>query len=423
MNLAAAKTIFFHGIGGTGMRGLAWLLYEQGRKIRGTDTNLPIDLPRTWSSAPEKNAASLLDECDVYIHSDAVPPEHVLYIKAETRGLRMYSYQDALGAFASDFQTVAVAGTHGKSSTTAFLAHILITAGKDPSVLVGASVPTWPGKHARAGGSNLFIVEADEYRDHFLTLKPSGAVITSMEYDHPDYFDSMEDIVSSFQNFINLLPEDGTLVVPRTVENSELTLPPHAHVVSTADAPQAPLPGVHMQQNATLAIAMAQQLGVAKQEALMALQTFPGLHRRFEIIGTIDGTVFISDYAHHPTEIAVTLAAARNQYPRRRIGVLFEPHTVERLRFFGGEFADELAKADGVLLYPPFIPTGRGSTANQALKALQTKLQASGRPLRTLHAREELPEALTYAIGEYQVILACSAGILDADMRKIVNRG
>lgn len=422
MNLADGHTIFFHGISGAGMRGLAWLLSEQGKDIRGTDTNLAPDLPTAWRTAPEDTASSLFSGCDTYIYSDAVPANHPLRIEAETRGLIPSSFAQALGHFTAGYQTVAVAGTHGKSSTTAFLAHILLEAGKDPTVLIGASLPTWPGRHARLGTSNLCIVEADEYREHFVSLTPNHAIITNIEHDHPDYFSTLEDVTKVFQKFVNLLQSGGTLVIPESLDKGQLTMPIKTEIVPDSNLPSAPLPGTHMQHNAALAITMAERLGVPAKQAQVHLKTFPGLHRRFEHIGTVQSVPIISDYAHHPTEIAATLEAARAKYPGQRIGIFFEAHTADRLATFGAKFAQELAKADGVIVYPPFIPGGRGKISDLAFTNFVQALRSVQEQIDLLDTRANLGKMLLQASSKYDLIIACSAGILDQDLRKTVNK-
>lgn len=423
MILAQARTVFLHGIGGSGMRGLAWLLYKNGKNVRGTDTVLPNDLPHTFQVASEENAQELLAGIDVYIYSDAVDQQNTVRQAVQTQSIPSLSYQAAVGEFAAPYTTVAIAGTHGKSSTTAFLGHILIEAGRDPTVLVGATVPGWEGMNARFG-STLFVVEADEYRNHFHTLRPTHIVIPSVEFDHPDFFRSLIDVVASFQLFIDRLPPNGSLIIPKSLADKKLlSLPKNTTIVSAENLPPTPIPGQHMQSNAALAVAAAEQLGVPRKKALAYLTSFPGLGRRFEILGTIGTATVISDYGHHPTEITATLLAARKRYPNQKIAIIFEAHTAERLVAFKERFADVLSQADGVILYPPYLPKGRSvASGKRAYQNLQKLLLEKGTSLEVLAARDQLPAAVTRASATFDIILACSAGVLDQDLRDAIER-
>lgn len=420
MKLAQAQVIFLHGIAGSGMRGLAWLLLQQGKEIRGTDSQLPDDLPSDFSLAPEQEAQKLLAGVQLYIHTDAVTPDHPLHDLAVSQHIPVISYAEALGGLTQGFTTVAVAGTHGKSSTTAFLGHIAIEAGLDPTVLVGAAVPGWEGKHARFGKSSLYIVEADEYRNHFHTLAPTLGIITSIDFDHPDFFTTLTNVTASFQGFVSRITPDGSLIIPAALaEKNTITLPHNTVLVSPLEHAVS-LPGKHMQMNAALAVAAAEQLGVSRKDALRYLQTFPSLGRRFETIGFIGATPVISDYAHHPAEITATIAAARDMFPGKRLGIIFEAHTAERLIAFTQDFVTALRASDGVLVYPPFIPKGRGQEVANAAALLEKELASTGHLIAALSHPEELGSYIQQLADQYDVILACTAGNLDSHLRKTV---
>jgi len=417
-DLEQAKTIFFHGIGGSGMRGLAWLLHSQGKRILGTDTNLPNDIDPAFKVVPESDATTLLQESDFYIHTDAVPPNHPLYLEAQSQGIPQAPYHFALGQFSQNYTVIAIAGTHGKSSTTAFLSHILITAGLDPTVLVGASIPGWPGKNARAGKTDLFVVEADEYRDHFLSLTPAHAIITNIEYDHPDYFAALSDVEASFQSFINSITQTLTISIA-IIEQNRLQIPTKATIVTPSSTVSPPLPGQHMAHNASLAIAAATNFGISPEDAQRHLESFPGLHRRFEHIATIADTEIISDYAHHPREIAVTIDAAQQRYPHKKIGVIFEAHTAERLTVFRQDFAEALKHADAVMLYPPFLPEGR--TQTEGLAAF-SQLSDSLPEAIALKDKSNFVALFREFIAKCDVVIACTAGNLDRELRTAVKQ-
>lgn len=413
MTLAQAKTVFMLGIGGTGMRGLATLLAGRGKTILGSDQQ--YDLIKAWPDlkdfeiADEPEANSLLEKADVLIHTDAAEATHPLILAAQERGMLVMPYQVAVGELSKDFTTIAVAGTHGKSSTTAFLAHILIETGKDPTVLVGAPIPAWGGG-ARVGQSDLFVVEADEYREHFLTLKPAHAIIVSVDFDHPDYFKSLEHVKEAYKRFKERV--QGTVLTFQDLSADDFVNVP------------APLPGTHMQHNAALAVKMAEILNGPREQAIAALKTFPGIGRRFERLGAIGAMEVYTDYGHHPREIEATIAGARSSPAyagRKRLLVVFEAHTLERLRVFFEDFRETLADADGVLLVPVFIPAGReheSAEALQKLQALQTEL-----PEKTwrIDSYNDLGKQLKQLSSQFDVALAFTAGRLDAELRKVIH--
>lgn len=414
MTIAQAKTVFMLGIGGTGMRGLATLLAGRGKTIVGSDQQYDVikDWPdlKDFEIVPEDLVATsdVVTRADVLIYTDAAEPTHPLIAKAKEQGIPVLPYQVALGELSKEFTTIAVTGTHGKSSTTAFLAHILIETGKDPTVLVGAPIPAWGGG-ARVGRSDLFVVEADEYREHFLTLTPAHAIIVSVDFDHPDYFKSLEHVKEAYERFKKLVA--GAILTSEDLAAEDFVNVP------------APLPGTHMQQNAALAIKMAGILGVPREQATAALKTFPGMGRRFEKLGVIGSMEIYTDYGHHPREIEVTIAAARSSPAyagRKRLLVVFEAHTLERLKVFFENFREVLSRADGVLLVPVFIPAGREHESAEALQKLQA-LQAE-LPKNTWRIDDygDLPGKLNELSTNFDVAFAFTAGRLDAELRKII---
>lgn len=399
------KTIFMLGIGGTGMRGLAKLLAAQGNKIIGSDQQ--YEIIKDW---PDLKAYEFSDELkgDLLIHTDAAEKDHPLIQAAKKKNIPVMAYQEALGEFSKQFTTIAVTGTHGKSSTTAFLAHILIENGKDPNVLIGAPMAAWGGTGARAGKGDLFVVEADEYREHFLTLSPAHAIIVSVDFDHPDYFKSREDVQRAYEGF--RMRVSGKILTPEDLSAEDLQ-----------DMP-APIPGEHMKKNAALAVKMAGMLDVPREQAIAALKTFPGLGRRFEKLGKIGEMEIVSDYGHHPAEIQATIKGARNDPAfagRKQLLAVFEAHTLERLKTFFGDYAKALELADGALLVPVFVPTGREHESAEAVAKLQELEQALKIPVWRLEKWDDLKDKLTELSSEFNVALAFTAGVLDSKLRQL----
>ena len=319
------------------------------------------------------------------IISAAIPASNPELECAVQRGLAVATHAQVLGELSRQLRTVAIAGTHGKSTTTALTAHILTTCGLDPICLGGAYAPDLGGS-GRAGAGKIMVVEADEYARRFLELQPWVAVITNLEADHLDIYGSLEELHSAFAEFAGRVPGDGHLVYcsdalisldfsdRRSVrygfaDNADWRISDYrpssggiAFVVTTPDSERFPvstsLRGRHNAQNATAAIVAASLTGVSADDAIRAVSTFSGTKRRFETVFRDDRVWVIDDYAHHPTEIRATLQAAREVHPGE-IWVVFQPHTTHRTRSLFGEFVTSFADADRLILLPTYHPSGR----------------------------------------------------------------
>lgn len=435
MTVKVAKKIVMVGVAGTGMRGLAFLLAEEGKMVIGTDARWKSDGMLEKAKGEKEFARVELcwqvdsvhwNDVDLVIYSDAVQPDSPWRQEAERRDITTMPYQVAVGELAASRRTIAVAGSHGKSSTTSFLAFLLLEAGIDPTVLVGAATPFLAGGHAQLGKSDWLVVEADEYREHFLELHPEILIITSIDFDHADYFPDLNGVVLAFRKLISGMPAKGVVFVPKSVhEKFSLPWPERTIIVSEKeieDLPH-PLPGRHMQMNGALAMGVAKYLEIPHEEARQALTMFPGLQRRFERVGKWEAMTIISDYGHHPTEIAATLQAAHDKWPGMKVGVMLEVHTEERLRIFREDFVKAVQGAAAVWLYPVFNPQGReegfGSTDQQTLLE---ELQATGVATQLVPAPKFLKRALGDAATELDVLLVFSAGDLDGALRKTLSK-
>lgn len=419
------------GIAGAGMRSLAALLSKRQVKIYGADQVITLadraGLPADYTVVPEDSALPLLSHADRLIYSDSIPATHPLRQAAAQHHIPQQMLFEALGELSQNSITLAVTGTHGKSSTTAMLAHILRDEGHNVSLFLGAGAESSPkGQPTSGGEAEYFVIEADEYRRHFLHLHPSHAIITTIDHDHPDYFTSPADVEAAFAAFIRKLPPNGWLVTTPTVHaaHPELPWPAHTLVVPPPDQPiTLTLPGQHMQHNAALAIALAGKLGVSDAAARRSLTTFPGLSRRFETVGKLGSLQLISDYGHHPAEIAATLQAARELYPDRKLLAIIEPHTTARVDAFLNEFVKVLAAAliDGVIIFRTFFVKGREDEG--------TAIASSSKLFKALHARRsttwyaknqaELDDILHQQASHFDTAIAFTAGILDQHLRQL----
>ncbi len=431
MNINDAKIVLMVGIAGSGMRGLAYLLAETGKQIIGTDRDSSelesFSKNNKYTFLDEREAVKSLKDIDVVVLTDAVAKDHLVIKEAKKSGVEILFYHEALAQLVNRYKVIAVAGTHGKTSTSALISHILIAGGLDPSALVGANVKGWQDKSARVGKGKYFIVEADEYRDHFLQLKPEMGVITSIDYDHADFFSSLDAVRESFSKFIGNVKEDGRVIVGRKTyeDNSEIIW--HKNTVVVDELPQdleLNIYGEHMRQNAALAMKVGEVAEVPMASMVEAINSFSGVARRMEEIGTYKGMVLISDYGHHPAEISATLMSIREKYKDKRVVVFFEAHTLKRLTTFKDAFIEALAMADGIVLMPVFVPVGREKESREAKEYMDLffkDLRNKNKNVWMIDDFKDLERVINDASSStFDVGVAFTAGYADRYLRELV---
>ncbi|OGY33714.1 MAG: hypothetical protein A3E37_05535 [Candidatus Andersenbacteria bacterium RIFCSPHIGHO2_12_FULL_46_9] len=425
----SGKKVGMVGIGGSGMRGLAYLLSQTGVSVYGTDAELEatqkILKDEPFVLLNEELLLEQLNSYDEVIFSDAVPDNHLVRLAAR-KNSREINYQTAVGNFARGYHVFAITGTHGKSSTCAMAAHIMVAAGLDPTVLIGAAMREWGGGHARMGKSDILLLEADEYREHFLTLNPDVIAITSIDFDHPDYFTSLEHMESAYSKFIRRRNGRGCVITLKSVQDQHAAIDWPEETVALEDQTANNLflsvPGDHMKTNGLIAMRVAMEAGAGEKKVAGWLASYSGIKRRFEKLGEWRGMDVISDYGHHPTEISSTIQGAREKYPTKKIVVLFEPHTQERLKRFLPGFIDALKKADGVILLPVFIPRGREKSpekGNEICAELLAGLRDEKKFIKQLSKDDDIMNILTKAADKFAVAIAFSAGDLDRALRSL----
>jgi UDP-N-acetylmuramate--alanine ligase len=345
IDLTKIKKVFFIGIGGIGISALAKMALSEGMEVSGVNDD---ESPKTLDPLREVGvhitllqSFKALPPADLYVYSDAWyyrGPEIIAAAKAT--GKPTLSYFEALGEFAKNYKVIAVAGTHGKTTTTAMVAEILIAAGLDPTVIVGSMVKKFNSNFRRGSGGYL-VVEADEYNRHFLNFHPYVSVITNIEADHLDYFKNLEDIKDAFSQF---------------VAQSEHTIRDYSKYLARVS--ELSVPGAHNRMNAAAALAVADLLEIDLDVAKKALGEFSGTWRRLEKRGvTESGAIVYDDYAHHPTEIRAGLSALREIYPKgdKKLIVLFQPHLYSRTKALFDEFITSFNDADLVLFLPIYF--------------------------------------------------------------------
>ncbi len=384
---AAPRRAHLVGACGTGVRGLAEILSQWQWQLSGSDQQPPPEtiqrlIRQGFTFHPRHAADNLPAALDQLIYSPAIPSDNPERVAARKRGIPELSYPQAVGQFLQSHRGVCVAGTHGKSTTTAMTATILTEAGLRPSALFGAELCT-SGRSAWGDQGDLFVVESCEFQRSFLEYHPAAAAILSVEPDHFDCFTDRRDLVEAFATFASQVREDGFLLIRREDPACEaIAERARCSVLTfgwTSDADwwaddlrrtsngyrarvfrrsqfllevTVPLPGKHNVLNALAAAAMAYELGVSPSIIRQSIAEFGGIRRRFERLGSWRGVTLIDDYAHHPTAVQATLQAAREIFAGRTVWAVFQPHQVSRTIALMDEFAESLRLADHVLIPP-----------------------------------------------------------------------
>ena len=451
--LARSGPVHFMGVTGAGMSALAELVLRSGGRVTGCDA-------RPGAAASEALAAlglevavghdpAHVEDAAAVVVTAAVPPDHPELAAARARGIPVLKRAQALGAVVNRGVVIAVAGTHGKTTTTAMTTAILVEAGLDPTGFVGGRMRAWNGG-LRRGSDRLFVVEADEYDRSFLALRPRIAVVTAVEADHLDVYGSVEAIEEAFREFLAPVPEDGLIAacvddlgasrILRDVGSARTLrygLSAEAELRATnveqhgrgsrfrVEEHGVPLteltlrvPGLHNVRNALGALAAARAAGADVAAARRALAAFEGVDRRFQEVGQAGGVIFVDDYAHHPTEIMATLAAARAAYPGRRIVAVFQPHLYTRTRDFAEDFGRALASADVIWVadvYPAREAPIPGVTGELVARAAEA---AGGAEVHYHAELGSLAEALAAALEPGDVCITLGAGNIDETGRK-----
>lgn len=377
--------IHFIGIGGISMSGLAEILLEEGFTVSGSDTKESALTKKLESEGARiaygQKAENITPDIDCVVYTAAISRSNPELIEAVAQKIPMLTRAELLGQLMKNYKTpIAVSGTHGKTTTTSMISHILLEGDLDPTISVGGILKAIGG-NIRVGKSDTFITEACEYTNSFLHFFPKISVILNIEEDHLDFFKDLEDIRHSFHQFAELLPQDGTLVINGDIKDyQEIYEGLGCNVVtygSSADFDYSAdnisydekghvsfdlirhgehtdhivlsVTGDHNVSNALSAIAVADLLGIPVEVTKKGLLSFTGTDRRFEYKGEFNGVTVVDDYAHHPTEIEATLKAAKH-YPHEKVWCVFQPHTYTRTKAFFHEFAEALSHADHLVL-------------------------------------------------------------------------
>lgn len=381
------------------MIALAQVFQSMGIEVLGSDEGdgFSDDLIRRLKiKVFEKFDKKNIPCADVVVASAAYSEKNVEVKEAIRRKIPLLTYAQALGLVFNEKYGIAVAGTHGKSTTTAILGEVLEEAGFDPTVVVGARVSKWQS-NARIGKSEYLVAEADEYKDNFLNYWPKALIITNIEYDHPDYFKDFKQYRKSFEEMAKRIPEDGIIVTNEKLPKTK------CRVIGFSEA-DCKIPGRHNRLNAGAVAALALELGVKKNIIQKSLENFSGIGRRFEIKKT-KRVVFIDDYAHHPKEIQAVLQGARERYSKKKIWAVFQPHTFSRTKALLNDFARSFKQADEVIILDIY-----GSAREKEGKIHAKDLVDLIKGSRYLPTIEEAAKHLEKNCREGDIVLAIGAG-------------
>ncbi len=438
--LKTLQVVHFVGIGGSGMSGAARILRQRGMKISGSE---PKQTPITQELSKQgiqvhygHQVSNLPKDCQLLIHSAAITKENPELQAARERKIPTAKYATLAGALLESRHSVAVAGTHGKTTTTGMIAWALKKALVNPGFLIGGSVPQL-GSNAAEGGGRFFVAEACEFDRSFHYFHPEIAVITNIERDHLDYYRDLQEIEESFYKFANQIRRPGTLILGRGVDG-QIPIPSQVRAfrlgqdfdceilgerggnyrfrlrglgLDRVGEIQLRIPGKFNTQNASLAAAALRTLGLDPVFIQEGLSSYLGAHRRFTLCGERAGVTVVDDYGHHPTEIRAVLEAARGVFPGRRILLVFQPHQASRTRIFFEEFVHELLKAD--LIFLPRIFQARDSQEEiraVSSEQLAKRLRELGAPAVARAEFDDLLQAIEANIQPGDVLLTLGAG-------------
>ena len=459
LDLSTPMHVYFSGIGGISMSGLARILKSRGFEVSGSDRasssitdGLAADGIRVYIG---QNKENITPDIDLVVFTAAIRPDNPEYIAVKENGIPFINRSVLLGQIMRGYKDpVAVSGTHGKTTTTSMISEIMIEAGTDPTLSIGGILDSIGG-NVRIGNSPYFAAEACEYTNSFLDMFPGIGIILDIDADHLDFFKDLADIRRSFRKFAERIPEDGALILntqipdyqeicgglscdvilygpdssadywPEDISYDEFARPTYTLCSRNSDGTilrqtiTTGVPGEHNIYNSMAAAAAADRLGISREHTVKALAGYSGTQRRFQILGTRNGFTVIDDYAHHPTEIAATLRTALN-VPHRELYCVFQSHTYTRTKALMDEFAEALTLADHILLAPIYAAR---ETDNLGISehTLAEKIEALGHPCMCFENFDEIEKFLLENCQSGDLVITMGAGNINEVGKKLVS--
>ena len=443
LKFANIRHIYFVGIGGIGMSGIAEILLNQGFEVSGSDlstTDVTRHLQDVGATVYEGHDPEQLKDVDVLVYSSAVSMDNPEVEAAIARKIPVIRRAEMLAEVMRLHHGIAIAGTHGKTTTTSMLGLVLIEGRQDPTVIVGGKLHAFGGTNARLGSGEFMVVEADEYDRSFLRLNPSIAVLTTLEAEHLDIYASLEDLKNAFVEFANKIPFYGFVTLCLDEPALQEILPRIKRKVITygfssqADVQAVELkqnenravftvlsfgkelgeialgvPGEHNVQNALAAVAVSLELGIPFENIKAALDTFTGAFRRFEVKADTRGILVIDDYAHHPTEVQVTLRGIKAGW-RRRVICVFQPHTYSRTRDFYKDFGRAFMNADVLVVTDVYPARERPIQGVSGELIAEAARQFGHKNVQYIPDKKDVPAHLIRIAREGDIVITMGAG-------------
>lgn len=430
VSLTEVSRIHFIGIGGIGMSALARFFLTEKKQVSGSDRALtPITEALQTEGVrifTEQVPENISEDVDLVVYTEAMSKDHPEMVAASRLGIPMVNYFEALGLAMNPYYLIAIAGTHGKTTTTAMITDIFEAAGKDPTAIIG-SLRSKTKSNFRAGKSKYAVVEACEYKRDFLHLKPDVLVITNIEFEHTDYYTDLADVQRAFRQLVEQINEGGVVIanlkdphVAAVLEHAPVKVIDYMEFLDLS----LPLkqPGIHNKQNAAAALAVADREKLDAEGARAAVVNFTGTWRRFEYKGTYNGAPVYDDYAHHPTEIKATLSGARELYPDKRIVAIFEPHTFSRTASLFEEFARAFGFADEVLLMPIYAAREE-NVSGVSSRELSVKALEFNENVLYVPGYDEALAMLRETTTEKDVVIVLGAGTITRLANELTGQG
>ncbi len=465
LDLKQVKKVYFIGIGGIMMSALAKYFLAEGKEVNGSDrtrSEITKQLIKLGARINfEQVKENIKPEIDLVVYTKAVPPEQAERLAAQKLGLPAYAVYEVLGQLSKDKKTIAVAGMHGKSTTSSLMGLVAEAAGLDPTVFVGTQVKAWDG-NLRIGKSQYLISEACEYKDSFLNYHPYMAIITNIEAEHLDYFKNLEGVMKSFQQFTSQVKKDGWLVINADNQNAkqvgdkftgnlisfaveEVEAELRAEQIELKEKTEFRLscpkfreydgqkivlqvPGLFNVYNALAVIASSAVLGIKIDIVKKVLAEFKGIWRRFELAKEAGGVLYYDDYAHHPTEIKATLEAVEQKFKDKNFWLIFQPHLYSRTQDFMEQFAKVLGRVENLIVAPiyPAREENKWGVSSQQLVDLINSKYSRSRPAVFIGSNyyddvksgyQQIKDYLKQHVQAGDVVMTMGAGDVDMILR------
>ena len=440
----SVKKIHMVGIGGIGMSGIAEILLDLGFEVSGSDQQLSETtkrLEQLGARVYKGHSASNLDEADVVVYSSAVHPDNPEIVSAAERKIPIIRRAEMLAELMRTKYGIAIAGTHGKTTTTSMTSLVLMEGGLDPTVIVGGKLSSFGGTNARLGHGEFIVVEADEFDRSFLRLTPTIAAITTLEREHLDIYTDLEDIKRAFVEFANKVPFYGFVILCLDEPSIQEIIPEIRKKIITYglnaqsdlrasgisfDAKRTSyrlsykgkdmgiinlnVPGLHNIKNSMAAIGIGLELGIDFEKVKKAIESFSGVYRRLEIKGEVDGIMVIDDYAHHPTEVQASLSALKSGWQDRRVIAVFQPHLYSRTKDFHEEFGRSFFNAD-ILIVTEIYPAREEPIQGVSGELIINDARSFGhREAYFVPEKTSIPEFLSKIVKSGDIVITMGAG-------------